>query len=163
MKNNKTRLLLFGIVMLLVMNACLFNLGRNDDGTLRVETNLSGELLRTTLLATANLSEDTNVQVELMDGYVQVYSSQLFVQGQMVNDVSFQLYMSAVNGQLQVNISNASYDGNAIPDEDLAEYNQQIADSLQAAAQQNDVATLDSVSISPDGVVMVWRIDPGTN
>ena len=79
MKNNRLRLIVFGLVMLLAINACLFNVGRNDDGTLRVETNLSAEMIRNTLLTTANLPGDTTVQVELKDGYIQVYSDQLFV------------------------------------------------------------------------------------
>lgn len=163
MNNNKRRLLMFAVVMLLVMNACLFNVGRNDDGTLRVETNLSAEIIRTTLLTAANLSNDTNLDVQLMDGYVQVYSSQLEVQGVIVQDVTFRLQMSASNGQLQVQISDASYSGNAIDDADLVQYNDQIAQSLQAAAQQNDVATLDSVSVTPESVLMVWRVDPSIN
>lgn len=163
MKSSKTRILLFGFAVLLLMSACLFNVSRNDDGTLRVETNLSAELIRTTLLAAANLPESTNVQVDLMDGYVQVHSDQLEVQGQTVNDVSFRLYLSAANGQLQVQISDASYSGNVIADEDVAQYNEQIAQSLQAATEQVDNASLDSVQVSPDGVLMIWRVDPSGN
>lgn len=163
MKSNRTRLLVFGIVMLLVVNACLFNVGRNDDGTLRVETDLSAALIRTTLLATANLAEDTNLNVELMDGYIQITSDELTVQGVTVTDVSFRLDMSAVDGQLNVTVSDLSYSGNTLSDDQVQQYNDQIASALQEAAQSNDVATLDSVSITTDKVVMVWRVDPNIN
>ena len=163
MNNNRVRLIVFGLVMLLAINACLFNVGRNDDGTLRVETNLTAEMIRTTLLTTANLPGDTTVQVELMDGYIQVYSDQLFVEGTIVKDVSFRLDMQVNNGLLDARISEASYSGNKIDDAQLAEYNQQISQSLQSAAQQNDRATLDSVSITPESVLMVWRVDASIN
>lgn len=163
MKNNRIRLLAFGLVMLLAINACLFNVGRNDDGTLRVETNLSAEMIRTTLLTTANLPGDTAVIVELKDGYIQVYSDQLYVQGAIVKDVSFRLDMQANNGQLEARISEASYSGNKIDTAQLEEYNSAISQSLQAAGQQNDRATLDSVSITPESVLMVWRVDTSIN
>ena len=71
--------------------------------------------------------------------------------------------MQVNNGLLDATISEASYSGNKIDPAQLAEYNNVISQSLQAAAQQNDRATLDSVSITPESVLMVWRVDASIN
>ena len=163
MKKSKTRILLFGVTVLLLMSACLFNVTRNDDGTLRVETTLSADLIRTTLLAAANLPESTEVQIDLMDGYVQVHADQLKVNDQMVNDITFNLELTAADGKMQARIFNASYSGTPIPDEDLANYNEQIAQNLESAGAGVDNASLDSVQVTPDGVIMVWRVDASGN
>ena len=163
MKNKKNQILLFSMIVLLLMSACLFNVARNEDGTLRVETTLSAELIQSTLLAAANLPENTNVQVELMDGYVQVHSDQLEVEGQTFTDINFRLYMSASGGKLQAKISDASYSGTLIPDDSLSAINEQISEALATNMEGVENASLDSVQVTPDGVVMVWRLNPGGN
>ena len=120
-------------------------------------------MIKNTLLTTANLPGDTTVLVELKDGYIQVYSDQLFVEGIIVKDVSFRLDLQVNNGLLEAVISEASFSGNKIDDAQLEQYNSVISQSLQAAGQQNDRATLDSVSITPESVLMVWRVDASIN
>ena len=54
-------------------------------------------------------------------------------------------------------VGNRAFDNQAI-----APYNQALAENLAQGAQQTEQAQLESVSVSPDGVKMVWLLDPAT-
>jgi hypothetical protein len=160
--NRITRLLVMGFLALMLLSCGLFNFSRNLDGTFRVETNLSLNVIQTMIENTAQFSDVVDMKLELRDGYIFVSAAQLDFQGVEARDVSFNLELGANNGQLTAAFTNVQVGNNAFDHEKIAAYNQMLAEGLAQGAQQTEQARLESVSVSPDGVKMVWQLDPAT-
>jgi len=158
----KIRLILVSVVLAVAMISCgIFNFERTEDGLLRVETTLPLQVITSTLESAVDLSNFVNLQLELRDGYIYVQADSVEFQGITAKDVSFHIELMAVNGQLSARITNLDISGSLIDERVFESYNEMLAEQLAQASQQNDQAFLESVSISPDGVKLVWLINAG--
>ncbi len=156
----RTILIIFSVLLLTTaLVGCAFNVNRNDDGTLRVETNLPIELVRTVIENAANFSNVVNLQLEAKEGYILVTADEIEVQGITARDVSLHLELGASSGQMTAEITNVQVADNTFDDETFEPYNQMIAARLQEASQQYERASVDSVTVSPEGILVVWRVD----
>ncbi len=106
--NRIIRLLVMGFLALMLLSCGLFNFSRNLDGTFRVETNLSLNVIQTMIENTAQFSDVVDMKLELRDGYIFVSAAQLDFQGVEARDVSFNLELGANNGQLTAAFTNVT-------------------------------------------------------
>ena len=153
-------LLVVGIMTLAAMACGLFNINRNADGTINVETTLPLQLVQTILENSANFTEIVDLQLEPRDGYIYVSAASVQYQGITARNVSFHLELGVQNGDLSARITNVSVSDNLFDESLFVSANQMLAAQLAQASQDNDQAELLSVDISQEGVKMVWRIDP---
>jgi hypothetical protein len=161
--NKMTKLLVIGFMAVVLLSCGLFNFSRNEDGSYQVETNLSLQIIQAAIENAAEFSNIVDMQMELRDGYIFVSAAQMEFQGIQARDVSFHLEMGSNDGQLTAAITNLQISNNSFDNAAIEPYNQMLAERLAQATQQTEQARLESVSISPDGVKMVWLIDPKAN
>ncbi len=72
--------------------------------------------------------------------------------------LSFRLDLSVNNGQLIASITDAQIDGIAIEQNRVDNWNQTIANRLSNFRERSEMATLQSVSITPEIVTMTWSV-----
>lgn len=161
--NNKRKLIVLTIVLAMVMISCSFlNFERGEDGNLRVETTISLDLVQTALETAANFEQVVGLQLEPRDGYIYVHADTVQVQGVTGKDVSFHLVLGVENGILTAQVTDLQVNDNVFDTSQFDEYNQMIADSLSQFSEMTDRATLESVSVTTEGIKMVWILNPGT-
>jgi hypothetical protein len=152
---------LFLLIAAAVMLSCgLFNLGRNEDGTYRVETTLPLSVIESAIKTSSELTNVLNLEMELREGYIYLHADSIQIEGTEATDVTMHLRLSAVNGKLSARMTNVEVSGLPVDESLFKEANEMLAQQLEEASQQAGKASLEDVSISPDGVHMVWRIDP---
>ncbi|MGD2026387.1 MAG: hypothetical protein PVI99_01110 [Anaerolineales bacterium] len=160
----KGKLLLVLVVLALAILACSnFNFDRLGDGNLRVETNLSLDLIQTALETTANFDQVVGLTLEPRNGYIYVHADVIEVQGVTGNDVSFHLELSSSEGDLIARITNVQAGNNAFDSNQFENYNEQIAEILTDQNGLEDITNFETVSVTPDGVSVVVIIETSSN
>ena len=157
---NTHKLVSIGILLVLLTISCSFlNVDRGDDGSLRVETTISMDLVKAALEQAAQFEQLVNLQMEPRDGYVYVHADTVQIQGITGQDVSFHLELGHSNGTLTAKITNVQMNNNTIDSSMFEPYNQLIADQLNQVSEMTDRATLESASVTTDGIKMVWLLN----
>lgn len=155
----KTKLPLLLLVLALVLSGCKANLARNDDGSLTVETSISQAELQEVVTAAIADPLVKAVTVTLETGSAVVTGER-----QRLNDATktdtlrFRLTLGVSNGQLTSSISEATLDGVALEAARVENWNETIANRIANFGQGKDNRTLQSVTITPTEVRMVWSV-----
>jgi len=145
--------------LLFFTSACRANISRNADGSLTVQTTVSQEKLQETITASIADPLIKELTVSLQSGYALVSGKrQRLNDASKMDTLSFRLDLTASNGQLTALISNAQLDGIAIEQNRVDNWNQTISNRLANIGQRNKNSTLQSVSITPDIVTMIWNV-----
>lgn len=159
MHTTKKIIYFFLAVALLSLNACKANVSRNGDGSATVETTISQEELQEVITSSIADPLVTSVTASLQSGYVLVSADRKRLNDATKTDtLSFRLDLRVSNGQLIASVSNAQLDGVAIEQNRVDNWNQTIANRLSRIGQKNNKATLESVSVTPDMVSMIWVV-----
>lgn len=162
MKNRK--LLLVLVVLVLAILACSnFNFDSMSDGNLRVETNLSLDLIQAALEASANFDQVVGLTLEPRNGYIFVQADALEFQGTTGTNVSFHLELSSSNGDLIAAITNVQSSNDAFDTSQFETLNEQLGEMLTDENGLEDITNFESVSITPDGVSVVVIIETGSS
>lgn len=158
--NTTKRMLLFLLVILsILISACKTNVSRNDDGTLNLESAISQQELQEAIGSAIADPLVTNVTASLQQGYVSVSADhQRLNDSSKTDTLSFRLDLSVANGQLIASITDAQLDGNLIEQSRVDNWNQTIANRLSNFGERSENATLQSVSITPEQVIMLWNV-----
>ena len=147
------------LTLLFLTSACRANISRNADGSLKVETTVSQQKLQETITASIADPLIKELAVSLQSGYALVSGKrQRLNDASKMDTLSFRLDLSASHGQLTALISNAQLDGIAIEQNRVNNWNQTISNRLANIAKTNKNSTLQSVSITPDIVTMIWNV-----
>ena len=152
----KSTLLAAGIgLFALVASACSIDIERNADGSLQVdavvsEASLAAELERD--------QHNESVVVDIQDGYIAVDVDHIDPRDGR-HDVAFRADVAAVDGGLEVVVSDATYDGFTIPESFVADWNAELAEALERASRRHPDASLVSVTTGSDELAMQWRIE----
>jgi uncharacterized membrane protein len=149
---------MIGVLGLFILSCSLFSMQRTADGALRVETNLPLQVITNILSSASEMTNVVNMQVELRDGYIYVHADSVQFQNQIATNVSFHIELTEINGLLAAQITNLDMSGNMIDESAIESYNQMLTEELTKAGQQVDQAKLENVSVSPDGIKMVWLL-----
>lgn len=155
----KTKLPLLLLVLTMFLSACKANLARNDDGSLTVETTISQAELQEVVTAAIADPLVKAVTVTLETGSAIVTGER-----QRLNDAAktdtlrFRLTLGVSNGQLTSSISEATLDGVTLEAARVDHWNETIANRIANFGQGKDNQTLQSVTITPTEVRMVWSV-----
>ena len=147
------------VTLLFLTTACKANISRNDDGSFTVETTISQQELQEVITASIADPLIQELTASLQSGYVLVTGTrQRLNDASKTDTLSFRLDLGVSNGQLTSSITNAQIDGTAIEQNRVDLWNQTIANRLAILGQKNEKSTLQTVSITPDHVSMVWNV-----
>ncbi len=147
------------ILLAFLTSACKSNISRNDDGSLAVETAITQQELQDVISAAIADPLITNVTVTLQTGYVSVSADhQRLNNASKTDTLSFRLDLSVSNGQLIASVTEAQIDGIAIEQNRVDNWNQTIANRLSNFGRRQENATLQSVNITPETIIMTWNV-----
>ncbi|MBN1247280.1 MAG: hypothetical protein JXC32_06450 [Anaerolineae bacterium] len=148
-----------GLVALVALtSACTLEIARNDDGSLSVESQMGEVALESELEAALDGDLIEDLSVDLHTDYILVTAQRRRVTGNEVDDLSFRLDLGAAGGQLTATIYDAEVNGQPIDSARVAHWNGRIAQRLTRAAQRRPNSTLESVSITDEGLSMRWTV-----
>ncbi|MBN8655676.1 MAG: hypothetical protein J0M11_08065 [Anaerolineae bacterium] len=157
MKTNK--LFILAVAMMLLLSACKTDVSRNDDGTLTLKTSITQEQLQEAISAAIADPLIQDLTASLQNGYVSVTGTrQRLNDASKTDTMSFRLDLGVSNGQLTASISGAQIDGQAIEQNRVDNWNQTIANRLSKFGGNSENATLQSVSVTPEQVTMIWLV-----
>jgi hypothetical protein len=152
-------LVAFLTILGLLTSACQFNVSRNVDGSLTVETSLSQQELQSEISAALSDPLIQNVTVVLQSGYLLINGERQRLNNSSQTDaLSFRLDLGVSNGQLTAAVSNAQLDGKALEQNRVDNWNQTIANRLQKFGQRRPNTSLQAVTITTKAVNMTWVI-----
>lgn len=147
------------LLAVLLVSACKANISRNEDGSFTVETSINQQELQEAISASLADPLIKNVTVSLQSGYILVSGERARLNDNTKTDtLSFRLDLGVSNGQLISLISNAQIDGTAVEQNRVDLWNEKIANRLSIIGKKNENSALQSVTITPAEVTMVWIV-----
>lgn len=159
MKQNTKKLSVLAIILMLTLSACKANVSRNDDGSLSVETSVTQAQLQEIISSSIADPLIKSLTVTLQQGYVSVIGERERLNDTSKTDtMSFRLDLGVSNGELTASISDAQIDGVSIEQNRVDHWNQTIANRIANIGSRNENAQLQSVSITPEQVLMTWTV-----
>ncbi|HMV28827.1 MAG TPA: hypothetical protein PKE23_05535 [Anaerolineales bacterium] len=159
MKQNIKKLSVLAIILMLTLSACKANVSRNDDGSLSVETSVTQAQLQEIISSSIADPLIKSLTVTLQQGYVSVIGERERLNDASKTDtMSFRLDLGVSNGELTASISDAQIDGVSIEQNRVDHWNQTIANRIANIGSRNENAKLQSVSITPEQVLMTWTV-----
>lgn len=147
------------LVAAVALSACTIQVDREDDGSLRAESRIPEKSIGKEIALALRDTQVKELTVDLRQGYMQVTGVRELPVGGHTDTLRFNLALGVVDGHLTATISDATLNDNPIPEERVAEWNERIARNLERRAGNHPNSTLQSVSVTPDAVTMVWRIE----
>jgi len=159
MRQNTKKLSILAIILMLTLSACKANVSRNDDGSLSVETSVTQAQLQEIISSSIADPLIKSLTVTLQQGYVSVIGERERLNDASKTDtMSFRLDLGVSNGELTASISDAQIDGVSIEQNRVDHWNQTIANRIANIGSRNENAQLQSVSITPEQVLMTWTV-----
>ena len=159
MKQNIKKLSVLAIILMLTLSACKANVSRNNDGSLSVETSVTQAQLQEIISSSIADPLIKSLTVTLQQGYVSVIGERERLNNASKTDsMSFRLDLGVSNGELTASISDAQIDGVSIEQNRVDHWNQTIANRIANIGSRNENAQLQSVSITPEQVLMTWTV-----
>ncbi len=157
--NMKRFLFLFALLLVAFTNACERNITRSEDGSLRVETSITAQALQEAIQAAIADPLIKEINVSLQPGYILVSGQRERLNDSSKTDtLSFRLNLGVNDGQLTAVVSQTALDGKPLDQARIDHWNETIADRLQKMGQNRANTTLQSVTITPEGVQMTWQV-----
>lgn len=154
MRSTKVLMVAVLTALALVASACSIDVERNDDGSLRIDGEMTAESLA------AELERDPNnnsVDVAINDGVMLIDAEGVDENGDYVANLRVEL--AAADGALLVDITEAFYNGWTVPEGIRDAFNKAIAKEIKKAVKQNPDATLVSLVADDGRIVTEWRIE----
>jgi hypothetical protein len=139
-------------------SACTLEISRNENGSLSIESLMSEASLQSEMEAVLTDDQIRDVTVDLRTGYITVTAKRQRLEGPEIDNLSFRLDLGAVGGQLTATISDAEVNGYPLDAQRVANWNGRIAQRLTRAAQRRPNSTLESVSLTEEGLTMRWTL-----
>jgi hypothetical protein len=159
MKNTMKTIPVLLIALALLSGACKANIARNDDGSVTLETSITAQELQEVLDSSIADPLVQELTVTLQTGYVSVIGTrQRLNDASRTDTLSFRLDLSASNGQLIASVSDAQIDNTPIDQARVDNWNQTIANRLSNFGGANENAALQSVSITPQIITLMWNL-----
>jgi ABC-type glycerol-3-phosphate transport system substrate-binding protein len=154
MRSTKVLMVAVLTALALLASACSIDVERNDDGSLRID----GEITAESLAAEFERDPENNsVDVAIKDGVMLIDVAGVDENGEYVANLRVEL--SAGDGTLVVDITEAFYNGWTVPDKIRDEFNKAIAKEIRKAVQENPDAALVSLVADDGKIVTEWRVE----
>jgi hypothetical protein len=161
-------ILVFALIGVL-LTACGvgLNIKQDEAGNTVLDVSLPESVVNTILQdAVLNTSTDPNPSDQLLNqidsidmkpGLISVAGKRTLADGTQVNG-TFDLSLSADNGQLRASVSNVQVAGDPVSQEAINQINERIASSLAQNASDNSNSEFNSVTITDDALQFVVTI-----
>ena len=147
------------ITFLFLTSACKANISRNNDVSFTVETTVTQQELQEAISAAIADPLVQDLQVTLQSGYVSIIGTRQRLNDASKTDaLSFRLDLSVSNGQLIASVSDAQIDNTPLDQARVDNWNQTIANRLSKTGQRNENSTLQSISVTPEIITMIWNV-----
>lgn len=162
MKNRKALWILVGVLITSVLaSACSIDLQREDDGSLTATTKINGESLERELELALSYAQSriTDVKIALRNGAVDATLERERQDDGHVDTLSFTMALSAADGGLVVTLSDVLINGEPADEELVAKMSERIAERLMRYKENHPRRSLQSVTVTPVEVTMVWHIE----
>lgn len=154
MRSTKVLMVAVLTALALLASACSIDVERNDDGSLRID----GEITAESLAAEFERDPENNsVDVAVNNGVMLIDVAGVDENGDYVANLRVEL--SAGDGTLVVDITEAFYNGWTVPDKIRDEFNKAIAKEIRKAVQENPDAALVSLVADDGKIVTQWRVE----
>lgn len=147
------------IVIVLAVSACSIDVGRNPDGSLRVESSMTEASMQAEIEAAIADPLLQDFTVDLRDGYASVSATRKRVGSEETDTMTFRLDLGVDDGHLTATVSEVQLNDRPIDEERVTVWNERIATKLERAGRRNPDSTLQSVTISQDALTMIWRVE----
>lgn len=139
----------------LLASACSLDVERNADGSLGVdavmtEASIEAEIERNPQNETAT--------VDIADGAMVVQVDRIERNGTEAT-VTFRADIGLRDGELVVAVSDAEYDGFAIPQSLVDVWNAELAQAIERASNRHPDASLVSITLDDGQIVSEWRLE----
>jgi ABC-type glycerol-3-phosphate transport system substrate-binding protein len=154
MRSTKVLMVAVLAVLALFASACSIDIERNADGSLQIDGEITADSLATEF---ERDPENNSVAVAINDGIMLIDVEGVDENGEYVANLRVEL--SADNGVLVVDITEAFYNGWTVPEAIRTEFNDAIAKEIRKAVQENPDATLVSLVADDGKIVTEWRIE----
>jgi hypothetical protein len=161
-QTNQVWIAIGGLVALAsLLSACSIDLERNADGSLTATTAIDGESLEEEMELALDYNDSLvqNVEAVLQDGSIDMTVERVHPDNSGVDTLTFDMILGVDDGQLTVAFSDVQLNGEAAPDEAVERWSTRIANRLSSYQTNNDRRRLESVTVTPDAVTMVWHIE----
>jgi hypothetical protein len=161
-QTNRVWIAIGGLVALAsLLSACSIDLERNADGSLTATTAIDGESLEEEMELALDYNDSLvqNVEAVLQDGSIDMTVERVHPDTSGVDTLTFDMILGVDDGQLTVAFSDVQLNGEAAPDEAVERWSTRIANRLSSYQTNNDRRRLESVTVTPDAVTMVWHIE----
>ena len=158
---SRQRIMVLGLLVAMgpAVSACSVEIERNTDGSLAVESSMTGDALQDELEAAIADPLVREFTADLHDGYILVSAERERVMSDETDTMTFRLDLGVSDGHLTATVSDALLNDLPIEEERVAVWNERIATRLERSGQRNPNSTLQAVTVSEDAVTMIWRIE----
>ena len=154
-----TTILILLTLASLLLSACQATISRNPDGSLRVETSMTGTALQSEIQAALSDPLIQSLTIDLQTGYILVSGVRKRLNSDQTDSLTFRLDLGVSGGHLTALVSDAQVDGVPVEAARVALWNERIANRLERAAQRHPNSTLQSVTVANNVVTMVFRVE----
>ena len=145
------------LALVLLLSACQRNVTRNGDGSVDVETTITQQELQDAINVSIADPLIKDLTVSLQSGYAFVSGTRERLNDPTKTDsLSFRLDLGMSNGQLTATISDAQFDGFAVEQNRISNWNTTIANRITRLAQKSPNTTLKSVTVTTSAITMTW-------
>src|SRR5512139_3487818 len=141
MKPTRTSLSIL-LLAAFLLSACQATITRNEDGSLRVETSMSGAALQSEIKAALSDPLIQSVTVNLQTGYMDVSGVRQRLNSDQTDTLTFRLDLGVRGGFLTATVSGAEIAGAPVEANRVALWNERIANRLEKAGQRRANSTL---------------------
>ncbi|HTX91688.1 MAG TPA: hypothetical protein VMC09_10795 [Anaerolineales bacterium] len=149
---------LLPIVLLFLVAGCSYTVTRTGKGVFQVTTSLTSPQIQTAIQNSLADPSINSLAASLQDGYILVSGKHVRADGTGTDSLSFRLDLGVADGHLAATVSNVQVD-NWLAGPDLVNsWNQKLADGLTRVGQKTAHSTLQSVSVTPAAVTLVWQV-----
>lgn len=159
----KNRMMLAGLVAALglITSACQIDIERNTDGSFQVEAVISEADIATEIAFGIDDVDAETLAIDLRAGHALFQATGPNEDDPTQTDtVTFRLELFVVDGHLGAEISDAIWNGIDVPEQFVAEWNDEIAGDLERSARKDKDSTLVAVVITDDQVRFEFQVDP---
>ena len=163
MKIKRSTLFILFAAFTLAITACGLKFEQNPDGSTRMEITLDEAAMQTKIQESIRDPQVEDFHVELRDGYIEVSGTRQNVQTGNLDSLRYRLDLGAQDGHLTAVISQVVINDFPLQPDWLNPWNENIANNLAAAGQNDPNSSFEQIIITEDDVLMVWRIEPKEN
>ncbi|NDJ77071.1 MAG: hypothetical protein GYB65_12520 [Chloroflexi bacterium] len=159
MFTRKLVLFLMVVVTGATLSACTWTFEKNEDGSWQVTGEIGQEETQEAIDDSLDDPLISNVQVDFKDGYIDVTADRLEPDTNVVEPLTFKLYVSVVDGHLGAEMADVTLAGEPFSPAYVDVWNERMANNLERNARRRPNSTLEEAYVTEDSLTLSWRVE----